>query len=865
MPVNPNDTSITGPEALQRKLAELGMLPDPVRRSGGSAGAEGPEGPEGQPGSRWYFGTTEPSSELGIERDYYYRTTTGDVYSKSTGTWAIIDNLTGPTGPKGETGATGPKGETGATGPMGQPAGFKFKYSTSTTMADPGSGFLRFNAAIGGAISAAAISETSADSQAVGPWIQTWDDNGATGTAARGYLYVYKTNALTNYVVLKVFANVTDNGTWDSVQLNQVGSNGTISNGDEVFLMYVPVGLKGDQGEKGEKGEPGEDGEPGFAGLGAKMSSPGEAGGGGPTAITWTERTYDDTEPLGLPPERRFFQALSTKVYLPEKGKYAITAWVRWPATTSAKRVYLIRNETEILADELYPPSPFGAAEVKQNISAIVKSEKAGGDYIQLVVHDPGATTNCGEATLEIQSFQGAMGEAGPAGSTGATGPPGSGAGVVYKFSTTVTEADPGEGFLRFNNATFASVTKLFINETSFGTGGGLGPWLATWDDGTGTVKGTLIIRKTNTHTTYRIFNVTGTVTDNGSWDTLSVTPITSGGTLSNNDEVDVIFVRAGDKGDKGEPGENGAPGPEGPVGTASGVLYKFDSATTEEDPGEGEFRLNNAALASATRIYISETTALGQAISGYLATWDDSTTTGHRGYIRLVKKGTPTSFAIYEVTGALTDKGTYDSIVLTHKSSGGSFSAGDEVYVEFSRTGDKGEKGEAGESGGGGGWAVVARAQSFIPGSTAAASYFLNPAGNVVNTATATNAPLSVFWIDTEQDINALGASGVYRMRWVLHTNGTAPGALTNFRPRFYAVEPAGGGAGVIARKLSGLIMETESKVGLAASNRYELVSSEFELSTPWQYAFVLTIEGAAVAASASIHVDATLQVRTF
>jgi len=52
-----------------------------------------------------------------------------------------------------------------------------------------------------------------------------------------------------------------------------------------------------------------------------------------------------------------------------------------------------------------------------------------------------------------------------PLGPGGPIGPAGSRVGLVWKFSTTVTEADPGSGFMRFDNATFANITEIFIDE----------------------------------------------------------------------------------------------------------------------------------------------------------------------------------------------------------------------------------------------------------------------------------------------------------------------------------------------------------------------------------------------------------------
>jgi hypothetical protein len=47
--------------------------------------------------------------------------------------------------------------------------------------------------------------------------------------------------------------------------------------------------------------------------------------------------------------------------------------------------------------------------------------------------------------------------------------------GLVYAFSTTTTDADPGAGTLRFNNATPASVTVLYVDDSPLNSGADLG------------------------------------------------------------------------------------------------------------------------------------------------------------------------------------------------------------------------------------------------------------------------------------------------------------------------------------------------------------------------------------------------------
>jgi hypothetical protein len=70
-------------------------------------------------GTIWYSGSGVPSGGTGNNGDYYLRTSNGAVYLKTSGTWSVIMNLTGPTGATGSTGATGPIGSVGLTMPSG--------------------------------------------------------------------------------------------------------------------------------------------------------------------------------------------------------------------------------------------------------------------------------------------------------------------------------------------------------------------------------------------------------------------------------------------------------------------------------------------------------------------------------------------------------------------------------------------------------------------------------------------------------------------------------------------------------------------------------------------------------------------------
>lgn len=113
MPRDPKNISLSGDQRIQRRIAEAADLREPafLRSGAGAAGAEGPEGPKGEPGedgATWLQGSAAPTSGIGVVGDFYFRTTTNDVYYKETALlWTIIANIKGE---KGETGAEGPAG-----------------------------------------------------------------------------------------------------------------------------------------------------------------------------------------------------------------------------------------------------------------------------------------------------------------------------------------------------------------------------------------------------------------------------------------------------------------------------------------------------------------------------------------------------------------------------------------------------------------------------------------------------------------------------------------------------------------------------------------------------------------------------------
>lgn len=59
-------------------------------------------GVNGTNGSVWYTGSGAPGSSTGVNGDFYLRTSNGDVYTKSGGSWSVSGNIRGPAGADGD-------------------------------------------------------------------------------------------------------------------------------------------------------------------------------------------------------------------------------------------------------------------------------------------------------------------------------------------------------------------------------------------------------------------------------------------------------------------------------------------------------------------------------------------------------------------------------------------------------------------------------------------------------------------------------------------------------------------------------------------------------------------------------------------
>lgn len=141
---------------------------------------------------------------------------------------------------------------------------------------------------------------------------------------------------------------------------------------------------------------------------------------------------------------------------------------------------------------------------------------------------------------------------------TAATGFPLS---IGYTFSTTTTDADPGAGYLRLNNATQNAATVIRADLLDV-NGADRTAALDAADDSTSTVKGFFRLQGANDGTDFLDFSITSTASPSG-YRNITVVCVNSSAAnpFANGDQVVLLFSRTGDKGDTGAPGTNGAAG----------------------------------------------------------------------------------------------------------------------------------------------------------------------------------------------------------------------------------------------------------------------------------------------------------------
>lgn len=180
---------------------------------------------------------------------------------------------------------------------------------------------------------------------------------------------------------------------------------------------------------------------------------------------------------------------------------------------------------------------------------------------------------------------------------------------VLYRFSTTTTDSDPGSGIIRFNNATVGSVTTFYVDNVDE-AGVTQTTWLDSFDNtNVGPNCGTILVRSLLDNTKFFLGFVNGTIVDGTGYRKVPVSFLSGGGIPADTTNVSVTFIASGPTGSTGSAATatagtttTGAPGTNATVvnsGTSSAAI--FDFTIPRGSPGSGDVTSSGAFTAGHT------------------------------------------------------------------------------------------------------------------------------------------------------------------------------------------------------------------------------------------------------------------------
>jgi len=152
----------------------------------------------------------------------------------------------------------------------------------------------------------------------------------------------------------------------------------------------------------------------------------------------------------------------------------------------------------------------------------------------------------------------------------------------------------------------------------------------------------------------------------------------------------------AGDKGEKGETGSSGT-GTKGENGNFGGLSFPYEMNTNTNIPTApllvGKIRFDRTSQKDAENIYISKLDIDSNNLTTFLSS--------HKGHIRIAHRVTSDRNILYEIINISNDvHGNFILNVRNIAATSKQFSDQDEIFLTFTRTGDKGDSGDKGEPG---------------------------------------------------------------------------------------------------------------------------------------------------------------------
>lgn len=307
--------------------------------------------------------------------------------------------------------------------------------------------------------------------------------------------------------------------------------------------------------------------------------------------------------------------------------------------------------------------------------------------------------------------------------------------GRIYKYSTSQTDAAPGDGWLRLD-AALASAAEIWIDDDD-GEGTDISGALqaltighlelrnltqpgkfarytidATATDETGYVEIDITFEAGSGHAdfangdqvqlVYQQKGATGATGPQPDIFVQNTAPATTGATGSlwidaDSTDLDVYTLSVGDTWDDTGVNLKGATGPTGATGADGGHSFLWNTATSG-DPGAGALR-GNAAQASISSFAIDDVDADAANVETLIQAIDNSDSSA-RAHVRVEQANDRTKWVVIQIDGAFSDQSGYWTATASVAANGGTIDNGAAVRLFWSRTGDKGDTGEAGPVG---------------------------------------------------------------------------------------------------------------------------------------------------------------------
>jgi len=690
----------------------------------GTQGAQGLQGSQGTTGTQGFYGTQGTQGSQGTQ------------------------------GVQGETGTQGFIGSQGVQGIVGSFGGATFDYTfTTSTSGDPGQGKLGFNNANVTLATTLLIDDIDGTPVDIQTYLRTIDDSSST---IKGHFKISNKLDASDFAFFTI-SSVTEQSGYFEVSCAYVsGPSTSFSNNEEIIITFARTGDKGDTGLQGTVGTQGADGIQGFygtQGTNGLQGTTGETGADSTVAGPQGTDGLQGTTGSGLQGTTGTqgadgIQGTDGLQGTTGTGLQGITGTQGATGTQGTDGLQGTIGETGADSTVAGPQGATGT----QGTDGLQGTTGTG---LQGTTGTQGATGTQG--TNGLQGITGETGAdstvAGPQGATGTQGTNGL-QGTTGETGADSTVAGP-QGTDGLQGTTGASVqgttgadSTVAGPQGSDGTQGTSGTIGVDGDagpqgtdgtqgpEGTGTALtvqqiqgagGTIDVSVTNVNTIQFDQQSGFAVTDNGGGEVFinfgsAFNPwylkaesggYVSGSTLDAEGEEELQFV-AGNGiqlisnttsspkelkialNGGGVQGTAGAQGSEGSFGGAT-FDYTFDSATANQNPGNGKLRLNNSNLSLATILYISRTDDAVTNISNYLNTVDDSTST-IKGHLKISNKSDPDNFVLYTISAL--SFSTYYIISVQFVSGSVSTFSDTDVLITFARTGDKGDIGIQGTIG---------------------------------------------------------------------------------------------------------------------------------------------------------------------